>query len=122
MFRATLVVQRKRSAWRDLLHPLSKNARQSQWQKRDLTERNEEVLRRPYYTLHADAPAEREAAEAFRTDVLTMSDTVGPQLEAITKRAQAFAPGNAARLRPNYPESIETLPPQNHLRSVTKAN
>eukprot|EP00796_Vickermania_ingenoplastis_P002084 gene2084-1265_t len=51
VMRSSRVLQRFRTAWRELLHPLPVKARQSQWLKRDTVEMNEALLRRPYYTL-----------------------------------------------------------------------
>jgi hypothetical protein len=122
MLRATQIAHRKRSAWRELLHPLSTRARRAQWDKRDLTERNEAMLRRPFYTFAAHSAATEADAADFMKDSAQSQIAIGPQLEAIDKRAAAFAPGNAAKLSPNYPQSAETLPPQNTLRTVSRGN
>jgi hypothetical protein len=117
MLRRSTIGLRKRSAWRDLLHPLSPTARRSMWLKRDVVEQNEAVLRRPYYVLAADNAAHRDAAEA--TD---FGHVTGPQLEEMSLRAQAFAEGNAAKIRSRYPETIETIPPQYPLRTTNKSS
>lgn len=51
MLKATSLVLRNRTAWRELLHPLPVAARHDQWLKRDTVELNEAVLRRPYYSI-----------------------------------------------------------------------
>nr|CCC91755.1 conserved hypothetical protein [Trypanosoma congolense IL3000] len=51
MLRHSVVPRRYRTAWRELLHPLPVYARKMEWLKRDAVEENEELLRRPYYTI-----------------------------------------------------------------------
>ncbi|KAG8348930.1 hypothetical protein ERJ75_000419300 [Trypanosoma vivax] len=51
MLKCSVARYRYRTAWRELLHPLPVRARQMEWLKRDAVEENEELLRRPYYTI-----------------------------------------------------------------------
>lgn len=117
MLRTSTVCLRRRSAWRDLLHPLSHKYRKQLWLHRDQTEMNEEVLRRPYYHL---APAEDPAAVEFRRN-LEFADTVGPQLAEMSARATAFA-RSSANLRPKYPESAVSITPHDHMRTTSKVS
>ena len=95
------------SKWRHLIHPLSPAARRDQWFKRDLTERNEALLRRPYYTLR---PQIVEASTQFRDNFVAASSVVGPlpPWHSATPRTSG--------LRPNYPETWDVLPPHDSSR------
>ncbi|AAZ12762.1 hypothetical protein, conserved [Trypanosoma brucei brucei TREU927] len=55
MLRHCTAHRRYRTAWRELLHPLPVRARKMEWLKRDAVEENEEILRRPYYTIKSYA-------------------------------------------------------------------
>jgi hypothetical protein len=99
MFCASAVALRRRTAWRALLHPLPMNERRRQLLRRDVCERNEEILRRPYYTLRPIDPT-----VAARRETLQFPAVIGPQA------AENQLPADVAQLRPHYTESWETVP------------
>ena len=101
MLHPSSLLYRVHSRWRHLLHPLPRAARRAEWYKRDRTERNEAVLRRPYYTLKAFDPQEREA----KRETVVMPGMPGPQVEAY-----GFG-GRTHSYRPNYPQTWEAVPP-----------
>jgi hypothetical protein len=102
MFRASCLNLRKRTAWRELLHPLPIAARQRQWLKRDLVEVNEEILRRPFYkykSVAASGPANESKRAQLKNPLV-----IGPQF------AEDEIPRDVRRLRPAYAESFGSVP------------
>ena len=100
MFRVSNANLRIHTRWRHLLHPLPRRARQIEWFKRDKTERNESILRKPYYTLKAIDPSH----EAKR-ETMVMPGTAGPQLEQLGLQEKSHA------FYPNYVETWDAVPP-----------
>ena len=101
MLRCTPLAFRRRTPWRELLHPLPIKARQREWLKRDLIEVNEATLRRPYYTLRQSRPEEQR-----RRDALHDPRAIGPQLPEYT------LPRDVMSLRSLAAESWDTIPIQ----------
>jgi hypothetical protein len=99
MLRATTALSRRRTPWRELLHPLAPSARRRQWLKRDATEANEAVLREPYYKLKQVV-----AGDVAARDGLVFPVAVGPMPEDST------VPAPVHGLRALYPETWETVP------------
>ena len=107
MLRRSQTQLRTLSKWRHLIHPLSPAARKDQWFKRDLTGRNEALLRRPYYTLR---PQAAESSPAVRDATVSAPSVIGPQppWQPEVRRT--------AGLRPNYPEAWDVIPPHDPAR------
>jgi hypothetical protein len=103
MLRSTTLSLRRRTAWRDLLHPLPIAARQREWLKRDVVETNEEILRRPYYKFKSVA-ATKDGTQAKRDATLANPLAIGPQLPENT------LPRDVRRLRHAYSESWDAIP------------
>lgn len=127
MFKRTAADLRKRSAWRELINPLPLQARRNQWLKRDLVERNEEILRRPYYTLKpmimnssSSSTAElqleqpsstyqnREGMQYQPSGAVRRDWILGPQLEEDSAEFDKLQLG--PKLRPNFSESWDAMP------------
>ena len=106
MFRLSVTLARYRTPWRALLHPLPIRARQSQWLLRDQVEANEASLRKPYYVLCSHTVEQQKAQQELRDSSLVFAGQVGPQL------ADRFPVPDPGRVRPRYPESWVTVPPQ----------
>lgn len=92
MLKASLALQRYRTAWRELLHPLPVASRHDQWLKRDTIEMNEAILRRPYYTLKSysqTAVVDRSSGALASSEPATSSCTHDPcytMIETLKKR------------------------------------
>lgn len=99
MLRATTLWARRKTPWRELLHPLPVRARQSLWMKRDRVEVNEAILRRPYYTLRSVSSAD-STGDPHRAS-LSFAEAIGP-----SEFEQAISP-----LPPKSTESWEAFPP-----------
>lgn len=104
MLSATSLSLRKRTPWRELLHPLPIRARRYQWWRRDAVEQTEEILRRPFYKLRkVDTAA--VAASATTNRIINNNYSVGPlPLE------DDIIPRDVRMLKPNYPESFTVVP------------
>jgi hypothetical protein len=96
---------RYRTAWRELLHPLSLHSRKSQWLKRDTVEINEAVLREPYYVLKPYSKVEQERDQSLRSEMVFPNET-GPQLDSSTVPERLYGLGV------RHPETWGTVPPQ----------
>ena len=96
---SSLVLLRKRTPWRELLHPLPSGHRKMLWLKRDKVEANEEILRRPYYTLKTT-----EDHSPMRS-TLVLPTVIGPGV-GVASPHQFGAP------LPRYPTGWETVAPQ----------
>ena len=126
MLQRTFVRHRTLSKWRHLLHPLSPHARRDQWFKRDLTERNEQILRRPYYVLRpataADLPPPRNGeissndAGSDEQHPVSSPSVIGPQPPGLETAFIRKTQG----LRPNYPEAWDIIPPHDPSREGAK--
>jgi hypothetical protein len=101
MLTSTGIAMRRRSPWRELLHPLPVRARQYQWWRRDMCEVNEAMLRTPFYTLKPMAAAAVEAQRAG----LRAPAAAGPQLPEDTIPRDVL-------LRPAAAESWDTIAAQ----------
>ena len=129
MLRKTGVIQRFRTPWRELLHPLPPKHRRMQWLKRDLVEINEAELRKPYYTLRSMdqevsvSKLDTTTGKAEKTKIklshakltelrqyITFPDEVGPQ------PATSKIPEKLHGLKPRYPESWDTVAPMSPSR------
>jgi hypothetical protein len=108
MLRQTAVSLRKRSPWRELLHPLPKGQRMSTWLRRSKVEQNEEVLRQPYYHLVADGPERRERIAKLR-ETLVLPSMMGPSVAADAPGA----PHVLGRPQPRHPVGWNLVPPTN---------
>ena len=108
MLRQTSVSFRKRTPWRELLHPLPKGQRVNTWLRRSKTEQNEEVLRQPYYHLVADSPERRERIARLR-ETLVLPSMMGPSIaaEAVSN------PHLAGRPQARHPVGWNLVPPTN---------
>eukprot|EP00760_Papus_ankaliazontas_P019247 PhM_4_TR17975/c0_g1_i1/m.20408 len=105
MLTRTPVHLRVHTRWRQLLHPLPRRSRVAEWWKRDKTDANEALLRRPYYTLKpidASLDAEREK--------LVMPSMPGPQHADLGMEDVTHA------LTPNYATTFDAMAPHGRLR------
>ncbi|CUG48861.1 Hypothetical protein, putative [Bodo saltans] len=102
--RSSVTLFRNRTAWRELLHPLSIKGREAQWLKRDNVELNEAVLREPYYVLKPYSKAEQQRDAALRSEMV-IPGVAGPQVES------SKVPETLYGVRMRHPESWGTVPP-----------
>lgn len=102
--RGTSSLLRYRTAWRELLHPLSVQARQAQWLKRDTIEINEAILREPYYLLKPYSKEEQQRDAALRSEMVFPGET-GPMLESSNVPEKLYGLGM------RHPETWGTVPP-----------
>lgn len=100
MFSCTQLSFRRRTPWRELLHPLPLRARRYLWWKRDRCDHHEAILRQPYYKLKpiTDTSAQRDAMKASLR-------TSGPM-----PVDQDIVPRDVRLLKPAYAESWFTIP------------
>ncbi len=108
MFSATTFSLRRRTPWRELLHPLPMRARQYQWWRRDGVEATEEILRRPFYKLKP-ATSNNAVNNELRNKLQT-PQVAGPLPLPLEGENSQIIPRDVRMLKPNFSQSWETIP------------
>ena len=110
MFSITPLTLRRRTPWRELLHPLPLRARRYLWWRRDRCDHHEAILRQPYYKLQPttiidSSSSSSESVVSLRDTMKVSSRTSGP-----LPLDQDVVPRDVRLLKPAYPESYFTIP------------